>query len=328
MNASLVTSWLIAALATTFLAPATWAEISPYIIAAPANQTNYSGDTVTFMVTADGDAVLQYQWQKNGTDLTDGENLTGSTTSSLTLTDVTTADYGTYSVTVTNMAGTTNVSATLTVFTRLVQNGGFETGALAPWTITGNTSGFSVKSTGSGYAHSGNRGARIGPDGSLGYLSETIPTSTGQTYQISFWLKNNSAEPANEFAVWWNGNALYDQLNLGVFDWTNLCFNVQATTDTSVLTFGFQNDPSYFGLDDVSVLPVPSCRSATNAMGCFTFAFDALAGFEYQVQVTTNLFPATWGGGGDVVFSETNAIVTTSNSATYLQQFYRVAVLP
>lgn len=328
MRGIIVKLRLAGSLAAMVLTPPTWGAVSPYIITPPVNQTNFTGDTVTFTVTAGGDAVLQYQWQKNSANLADDGRLSGSTTSSLTLSSITTADYGTYSVTITNAAGATNAGATLTLFARLIQNGGFESGALAPWSITGNTRGFSVQGLSSGYTHTGSRGARIGPDSSLGYLSQSIPTSTGQTYQISFWLKNSGGEPTNEFTLLWNGRTVYEQRNLGAFDWTNLQFSVQATNSDSVLTFGFQNDPSYFGLDDISVLPVPSCHTVTNSPGGFAFSFNAAAGFRYQVQSSTNLFSAAWNGEGGVCFSETNATVRISNPKLYPRQFYRVAVLP
>jgi hypothetical protein len=155
-----------------------------------------------------------------------------------------------------------------------------------------------------------------------------MPTSPGQAYEISFWLKNDSADPTNEFAVSWNGISLYDQINLAVFGWTNLLFNVTATTTNSVLTFGIQNDPSYFGLDDVSVLPVPACQAVTKAAGGLAFTFNALAGFQYQVQSTTNLSTAGWTNDGSIFLSETNAAMNASRPATSPQRFYRLAVLP
>jgi uncharacterized repeat protein (TIGR03803 family) len=74
-------------------------EVSPpIIITQPVSQTVLAGDIVEFDVEADGDMPFTYQWQKNGIDLTDGGNISGSMTSSLLLSGVSTNDSGTYSV--------------------------------------------------------------------------------------------------------------------------------------------------------------------------------------------------------------------------------------
>ncbi len=61
-----------------------------------------TGQTINFSVSALGTSPLTYVWQKNGTPLTDGGRISGSTTSTLTIVDGTLADEGFYSVTVSN----------------------------------------------------------------------------------------------------------------------------------------------------------------------------------------------------------------------------------
>jgi len=87
----------------------------PVIAAPPANLTTNPCTTVGFSVGAVGNKPLAYQWQKNGTDLVDGANLTGSQTSTLTLNGVVEADSGTYAVTVTNALGSRTAAAVLAV---------------------------------------------------------------------------------------------------------------------------------------------------------------------------------------------------------------------
>jgi len=153
---------------------------------------------------------------------------------------------------VTNSLGSaTSQVATLTINPNLVQNGGFEAGNLTSW--GGNMLGASVL-TSPAYVHSGAYGAALGPVGSLGYLSQTLVTTTGLNYLVSLWLDNLGATP-NEFQVTWNGNTLFDGLNMAPFGWTNLQFVVTATSASSTLQFGFRQDPSYLGLDDISVTP-------------------------------------------------------------------------
>jgi hypothetical protein len=73
----------------------------------------YPGATASFRVTAAGVLPITFKWQKNGTDLTDSGNVSGSGTATLTIANVSAADAGTYTVIVTNPGGTTNSSATL-----------------------------------------------------------------------------------------------------------------------------------------------------------------------------------------------------------------------
>jgi len=87
------------------------APVAPTITTQPASQTVTAGQTATFAVVAGGTAPLSYQWQKNGV------NITGATLGSYTTPATATSDSGsTFSVVVTNTAGTvTSSAATLTV---------------------------------------------------------------------------------------------------------------------------------------------------------------------------------------------------------------------
>ena len=81
----------------------------------PVSQTNYVGSTVIFAVVA-GPPLLSYQWQRNGTNLVDGGNISGSTSNTLTLASISDSDAATYSVIVSNAYGSlTSSNATLTV---------------------------------------------------------------------------------------------------------------------------------------------------------------------------------------------------------------------
>jgi endonuclease/exonuclease/phosphatase family metal-dependent hydrolase len=71
----------------------------PAIVSPPQNQTVTNGANVTFSVSATGTPPLAYQWQLNNT------NLPGATSSNLTLTAVTFAQAGFYSVVITNVLG-------------------------------------------------------------------------------------------------------------------------------------------------------------------------------------------------------------------------------
>jgi len=69
-----------------------------------------------FYVAVAGASPLSYQWQRNGINLTDGANVSGATRRILTLTNLTIANSGTYSVVVSNSLGSaTGSGALLTV---------------------------------------------------------------------------------------------------------------------------------------------------------------------------------------------------------------------
>ena len=81
----------------------------PVILAQPTNLTVNATDTATFSVTAMGLPAPTYQWKHVGT------NLLNQTNTTLTLTNVSVADVGAYSVIVSNSAGSVSSStATLT----------------------------------------------------------------------------------------------------------------------------------------------------------------------------------------------------------------------
>ena len=90
--------------------------LPPAVLVQPASQTVYTGMNAMFNVVASGTATLSYQWRLNGTNLADGVNLTGSSTSTLVINNVSTISAGAYSVCITNpMGAATSMDALLTV---------------------------------------------------------------------------------------------------------------------------------------------------------------------------------------------------------------------
>jgi len=95
------TNWLIT----------TYAPTAPFIVAHPQNQTVAPGNSVTFTAVAAGSAPLAYQWYFNT-----NAPIANATNTTLTLANIQATNAGTYSVTVTNVAGSvTSTNAILTV---------------------------------------------------------------------------------------------------------------------------------------------------------------------------------------------------------------------
>jgi hypothetical protein len=88
----------------------------PQILAQPVPVAKYPTETAQFTVTAQGNAPLVYQWRKGGVNLADGGNLSGSTTTNLTITNIVSGNAGNYDVVVTNsIGGVTSIVASLTI---------------------------------------------------------------------------------------------------------------------------------------------------------------------------------------------------------------------
>jgi uncharacterized repeat protein (TIGR02543 family) len=95
--------------------------LPPQITAQPTDVTTTNGGTASFTVTATGSSTLAYQWQMNGTNLTDGTTdwgsmISGSLTTNLVISTVATNDEGNYQVVITNNFGSVTSSiVTLTI---------------------------------------------------------------------------------------------------------------------------------------------------------------------------------------------------------------------
>jgi hypothetical protein len=148
-------------------------QVPPQITSQPASVSANPGTNVSFTVTATGTTPMSYQWLKNGSTLTDGGNVSGSTSNKLTLAGVTTNDAAIYSVTVGNPVGSvTSGNATLTV----------APAAKAPVIVTqpasitagvGAAANFSVTATGLALHYQWLKGA------------STIAGATSSTYTIA-----------------------------------------------------------------------------------------------------------------------------------------------
>jgi hypothetical protein len=138
----------------------------------------------------------------------------------------------------------------------LVVNCGFETGNFSGWTQSGNTGNSGVGNFAPG-PNSGSFDAFFGPSGSVGFLTQTIATTPGTAYTVSFFLRNNNAVTPNSFAVSFGGGPLMTLTDSPSFGYTQFVFSVVALGPSTDLQFAFRHDNSEWFLDDVVVTAVP-----------------------------------------------------------------------
>ena len=169
---------------------------APTITTQPGNQSVVAGQTATFSVVAKGTAPLNYQWQRNGS------NIAGASSSSYTTPGTTTSDSGSaFDVVISNSAGTvTSSAATLTVNAAAVAPA-ITTQPVNQAVTAGQTATFSVTATGTAplsYQWQKN-GSNISGATSSSYTTPATTTpDSGSTFKV---VVSNSAGSVTSNAV-------------------------------------------------------------------------------------------------------------------------------
>ncbi len=137
----------------------------------------------------------------------------------------------------------------------LVANCGFETGDTTGWNLV-------LANNGHDFYVSSNVAMFGAVDNQYDILSQTITTTAGQNYTLSFWLRDNDGDGAGsdtDFQALWNGASLLDQYTTdeGYVEYSYLVTGSGSDT----LTFKGYNNPSYYILDDVSLTATPEPSS-------------------------------------------------------------------
>jgi hypothetical protein len=223
----------------------------PNISTLPVSQSKIVGQTATFTVVATGLTPLSYQWKRSSTNMVNGGNVSGVTSSALTLSNVQKSDATLYTVTVSDTAGSLDASATLVVKTpaeaaNLLDNPGFELGVYPPW-ATFNGGG--LRTTNDDYAfdpthpvsvYEGQYCSVVFNGGEYNGAYQDVPASPGQTFTADGWFYVSQYEPIFGATACWlefqfrNGGtplALYksDTIGLDLSLPSDSWFNLQAT---------------------------------------------------------------------------------------------------
>jgi hypothetical protein len=182
----------------------------PVITMQPTNQTIAPGLTATFSVSAVGDFPLFYQWRRNGISLSDGGKFSGCLTPTLNVENVSAANTGTYSVIVSNSAGS-DISAGAVL-------------ALIPGLTL--TSAPSTNWTSVASSADGTKLVAVGSDPAYSYLTGPIYTSanSGLSWNLTsapdeFWSSVASSADGTKLVAAASGGGIYTSTNSG-FTWT------------------------------------------------------------------------------------------------------------
>ncbi len=240
-------------------------------------------------------------------------------------------------LTLTNLALSTmqNILVQIQIGQSLLQNGGFETGDFTGWTLAGDGAPFNFVTTDINYpgvVHSGYFGAYLGENGYPATLSQTLPTLPGQQYLVSCWLSDPDPGSGQTFNATWDGTNLITLTNPPAFAWTNYQFVATAADANVQLQFAVESDSGYFGLDDVSVTPVPPLAFMSygygNSTNGFAVAWPSLAGLNYVVQYTTNLALGLWQDLCPIVATTNVTSCVDTNAGGDGQRFYQLMLAP
>lgn len=293
------------------------ADQPPVIRMQPVNSTNHIGSLVSFTVNAEGSAPLRYHWRREGTDLSDGGNLSGTTNNAVFIANVSPADAGNYDVVVSNAYGSvTSQVAALTVTTNglgfdllayfpfegdaLDASGNDRDGIVQGAVLTTNRFG----DAGSAYVFNGGNsiqvnnldpdiytngfsfGAWIRPDAYSGVLGWTYDAGWGATYlaaggsTVAFRIGTGS--PATDHGV---------SASVPLGGWSHLFVTHHPTNDALYLNGVLVGQwPSYPMQGNVSTFLIGSSYA-----GNFVGAIDEVAVFGREV--SSNEVAAIYAGG-------------------------------
>jgi parallel beta-helix repeat protein len=203
----------------------------------------------------------------------------------------------------------------LNVPVNLVANGNFETGDFTAWTLGGNYTStiygpeifINTNSTGGG-THAAGMGS-VGADGTL---SQTIATTPGQTYTLSFWLRTETSG-GNDFAAKWNGQNLLSLTNAAQSGYTEHTYTVTATGSTSTLQFSAANGPSAWDLDNISLTVSGASGTSPGAPIIASFSNDSGVAGDGLTNDNTPTLTGTAAANSTVkVFDGTTQIATAT----------------
>ena len=187
-------------------------HVSPGMLTQPTNQIVMQGTPAGFMAMAGGEPPLTYQWQLNGTNLTDNSIYSGSTSKILNLVGALTNTVGSYTLVVSNDYGSiTSAVVTLSFGFQAVSSFNY-TGYVQPYVVPAGVTQLWFSITGGGGAN-GTAGYSAGQGGFGGSVQGIVSANQYETLTLSVGAggsgTNGGTSPLSGYAGGNGGNGLY-----------------------------------------------------------------------------------------------------------------------
>ena len=155
----------------------------------------------------------------------------------------------------------------------LVTNGGFEATSViagSGWTpsgFIGENFDYFID-TNPADAQTGTHSFAGGGVGAPGFISQTLATNPGAHYNIDLWLANLSGfAGGTTIQVLWGGNIVYSASDILGFAYRQIVIDPVATSASTVLSIGLQDDSFFLNVDNISVRVVPEPATLALVLG-------------------------------------------------------------
>ena len=295
--------------------------VAPWFVVQPTSTARYAGLTATLTSMATGSSPLSYQWYQGSVALTDGGNISGSKTATLTLSNMGATNAGNYKLVVTNPGGSatskvvavtvaprtssTYEAAVLSLnplaYWRLNETTDPSTGTAVAWDYVGGYDG--TYGTNSLDGFTGVAGPRPVNGFSIFETNNTaLETTAGEdtsavtapqpplnsnTATFTFWVNPNGAQ-ADWTGLFMNRSTDGEGVGMGGAGNTNAGMLTYTWNGNSAATYGFVSGltipQNQWSMVAVAIAPTQAILYLLNTNG---------------VQTATNAIPQTveaWGG--------------------------------
>ncbi|MDB6057944.1 MAG: large protein, partial [Verrucomicrobiales bacterium] len=277
---------------------ATLTILDPAIISQPQSTNVTYGKTIVLQVGAAGSPTLNYQWQKNSTNLANAGSVSGATTPSLTINQTTNIDSGTYTVRISNaVSNLTSSPAIVSVFQAPPT---INTQPTSRTSNAGTIATFTVSATGPSLAYQWYKGAVALNNannisgattsalslGSVlladeGTYSVVITNPVGSVTSSNATLSVVFPMPYYEPFVYFSGAVLGGQTNANFLLWTEVGTNASGSSVTvqpgnlnyAGLPASIGNEVQFGGSARSARLSLPTGRSVTNGTIYYSHLF-------------------------------------------------------